>query len=113
MSASASAPAARTDADIVLQNPVSGEMAGRVPDMTAEVSALVCRARSAQAAWGARPVEERAEVLAAMRRWIVANRTAIVESTMRETGKTYEDALFNEGASLGRFAPSPVRRRAP
>jgi acyl-CoA reductase-like NAD-dependent aldehyde dehydrogenase len=35
-------------------------------------------------------------VLAAMRRWIVANRTAIVESTMRETGKTYEDALFNE-----------------
>jgi delta 1-pyrroline-5-carboxylate dehydrogenase len=31
-----------------------------------------------------------------MPRWIVANRTAIVESTMRETGKSYEDALFNE-----------------
>ena len=96
MSAGEGAPAARIDADIVVQNPVSGEMAGRVSDMTAEVPALVRRARTAQAAWGARPVEERAEVLTAMRRWIVANRTAIVESTMRETGKTYEDALFNE-----------------
>jgi acyl-CoA reductase-like NAD-dependent aldehyde dehydrogenase len=64
--------------------------------MTAEVPALVDRARTAQAAWGARPVEERAEVLGAIRRWIVANRAAIVESTMRETGKTYEDALFVE-----------------
>jgi acyl-CoA reductase-like NAD-dependent aldehyde dehydrogenase len=31
-----------------------------------------------------------------MRRRIVANRAAIVELTMRETGKTYEDALLNE-----------------
>ena len=64
--------------------------------MTAVVPALVDRARTAQAAWGARPVEERAEVLGAMRRWIVANRAAIVESTIRETGKTYEDALSSE-----------------
>ena len=96
MSASASAPATRAAADIVVENPVSGDVSGRVPDMTAEVPALVDRARTAQAAWGARPVEERAEVLRAMRRWIVANRAAIVESTMRETGKTYEDALFVE-----------------
>src|SRR5512134_1646818 len=96
MSASASAPAARAAADIFVENPVSREVSGRVPDMTAEVPALVDRARTAQAAWGARPVEERAEVLGAMRRWIVANRAAIVESTMRETGKTYEDALFAE-----------------
>lgn len=81
--------------------------------MTAEVPALVRRARSAQAAWGARPVEERAEVLAAMRRWIVANRTAIVESTMRETGKTYEDALFNEVFVLADAIRSgSARRRA-
>ena len=95
----ASTPAAATAAtaaDIVVENPVSGEEAGRVPDMTADVPALVGRARTAQAAWGTRRVEERAEVLGAMRRWIVANRTAIVASTMRETGKTYEDALFNE-----------------
>jgi acyl-CoA reductase-like NAD-dependent aldehyde dehydrogenase len=64
--------------------------------MTAEVPALVGRARTAQEAWGARRVAERAEVLGEMRRWIVANRAAIVESTMRETGKTYEDALFAE-----------------
>jgi acyl-CoA reductase-like NAD-dependent aldehyde dehydrogenase len=96
MSASATAPATPAAADIVVENPVSGEVSGRVPDMTEVVPALVDRARTAQAAWGARPVEERAEVLGAMRRWIVANRAAIVESTMRETGKTYEDALFSE-----------------
>ena len=96
MSASASVPAAGAAADIVVENPGLGKVSGRVPDMTAEVPALVDRARTAQADWGARPVEERAEVLAAMRRWIVANRAAIVESTIRETGKTYEDALFTE-----------------
>ena len=96
MSASASAPAAEAAADIVVENPVSGEVAGRVPDMTAGVPTLVDRARRAQADWGARRVEERADVLAGMRRWIVANRAAIVASTMRETGKTYEDALFTE-----------------
>ena len=31
-----------------------------------------------------------------MRRWLVRNRDRLVESTMRETGKTYEDALLNE-----------------
>jgi hypothetical protein len=52
-------------------------------------------------------------VLAAMRRWIVANRTAIVESTMRETGKTYEDALFNEVFVLAdSFGSGSARRRA-
>jgi acyl-CoA reductase-like NAD-dependent aldehyde dehydrogenase len=96
MSASATAPATPAAADIVVENPVSGEVGGRVPDMTAAVPALVDRARMAQAAWRARPVEERAEVLRAVRRWIVANRAAIVESTMRETGKTFEDALFAE-----------------
>ena len=96
MTANASAPPAGTAAEIGVENPVSGEVVGRVPDMTAEVPALVGRAHTAQAAWGARRVEERAEVLRAMRRWIVANRAAIVELTMRETGKTYEDALLNE-----------------
>ena len=31
-----------------------------------------------------------------MRRWLVANRDRVVESTMAETGKTFEDALINE-----------------
>jgi acyl-CoA reductase-like NAD-dependent aldehyde dehydrogenase len=90
------AQAAEAGTDIVVENPATGGVAGHVPDMTAEVPSLAARARAAQAAWGARPVAERAEALGAMRRWIVSNRDAIVESTMRETGKTYEDALLSE-----------------
>ncbi len=96
MSTAVTAPTAEAGADIAVSNPATGEVAGRVPDMTVEVPSLVARARKAQAAWGACPVDERAKALAAMRRWIVANRDAIVESTMRETGKTYEDALVAE-----------------
>ena len=64
--------------------------------MTLAVPSLVARARTAQANWGARPIKERAAALADMRRWLVTNRDAIIESTMRETGKTYEDALVGE-----------------
>ena len=64
--------------------------------MTLAVPSLVARARTAQASWGARPINERAAALGDMRRWLVANRDAILESTMRETGKTYEDALVGE-----------------
>ncbi len=96
MSATVTAPAVEPGLDIAVENPGTGGVAGHVRDMTAEVPSLVGRARTAQGAWGARSVDERAEVLGAMRRWVVANRHAIVESTMRETGKTYEDALLTE-----------------
>ena len=81
---------------IEVKNPASGGIAGHVPDMTLAVPSLVARARTAQANWGARPIKERAAALADMRRWLVTNRDAIIESTMRETGKTYEDALVGE-----------------
>ena len=64
--------------------------------MTNDVPTLVARAREAQREWAARPIAERAELVGAMRRWLVANRDRVVESTMRETGKTYEDAVMNE-----------------
>jgi acyl-CoA reductase-like NAD-dependent aldehyde dehydrogenase len=96
MSATVASPAVEAGSDIVVENPATGGVAGQVPDMTREIPSLVARARRAQAAWGARPVDERAEVLGAMRGWVVANRDAVVESTMHETGKTYEDALMTE-----------------
>ena len=100
MSATAATPAVEAGSDIVVENPVTGGVAGEAHDMTREIPSLVARARRAQAAWGARPVDERAKVLGAMRRWLVANRHAVVESTMRETGKTYEDALISEVFAL-------------
>ena len=80
-----------------MESPGTGGVAGHVRGHDCrEVPSLVGRAHAAQGAWGARSVDERADVLGAMRRWVVANRNAIVESTMRETGKTYEDALMSE-----------------
>ena len=90
----ATVSASTSDVDgIPVENPATGGIAGHVPDMTAEVPSLVSRARVAQAGWAVGSFAERAEALAAMRRWMVDNRAAIVESSMRETGKTYEDAL--------------------
>ena len=96
MSATVTSATVEAGPSIEVKNPASGGIAGHVPDMTPAVPTLVARARTAQETWGARPINERASALADMRRWLVANRDAIVESTMRETGKTYEDALFNE-----------------
>jgi acyl-CoA reductase-like NAD-dependent aldehyde dehydrogenase len=96
MSASAAPATADSRAEIAVENPATGEIAGHVADMTSDVPTLVARAREAQREWGARPVSERAELVGAMRRWLVANRQRAVESTMRETGKTYEDAVMNE-----------------
>jgi acyl-CoA reductase-like NAD-dependent aldehyde dehydrogenase len=96
MSATTAATTTESREDIPVDNPATGEVAGHVPDMTNEVPTLVARARTAQTAWAARPIAERAEVVGAMRRWLVENRARVVESTMRETGKTYEDAVMNE-----------------
>lgn len=95
MSATEVAP---TDAvaGITVQNPATGEVAGHVPDMTADIPSLVARARMAQPTWAALSFAERAAILGAMRRWIVEHRDEVVASTMSETGKTYEDALVNE-----------------
>ena len=96
MSATTASTTAETREDIAVENPATGEIAGHVPDMTNDVPTLVARARTAQRDWAARPIRERAEIVAAMRRWLVRNRDRVVESTMRETGKTYEDAVLNE-----------------
>ena len=96
MSATTASTTADSREEIAVDNPATGEIAGHVPDMTNDVPTLVARARKAQRDWAARPIAERAEIVGAMRRWLVRNRDRLVESTMRETGKTYEDALLNE-----------------
>jgi acyl-CoA reductase-like NAD-dependent aldehyde dehydrogenase len=96
MSATAASTTADSREEIPVENPATGGIAGHVADMTNDVPTLVARAREAQREWGARPISERAELVGAMRRWLVTNRQRVVESTMRETGKTYEDAVMNE-----------------
>ena len=60
---------------IAVQNPATGEVIGRVDDMSPEqVEAAVERARRAQPAWEALGFEGRGEVMYELRRWLVENR---------------------------------------
>jgi acyl-CoA reductase-like NAD-dependent aldehyde dehydrogenase len=81
---------------IEVRSPTTGEVVGTVPEMASEIPSMVARAHVAQQAWGERPLAERVKVMAACRRWLVANRDAVLQTTMSETGKNYEDAFANE-----------------
>ena len=98
---------------IAVENPATGEVIATVAAMSAaDVAALVARARAAQPAWEALGFDGRAKVLRRAQRWVVQNADEIVATIMSETGKTHEDAVFNEvgyvAAAFGFWA-----RRAP
>ncbi len=77
--------------------PATGELLGEVPVTTKDqVSAVVARARRAQAAWGVLPVEERAERLLRFRDAIVERADEIVQVVSKECGKPRHEALIHE-----------------
>jgi acyl-CoA reductase-like NAD-dependent aldehyde dehydrogenase len=84
-------------ATIEVQNPATGQVIRTLPVTTsAEVEAMVARARAAQPAWEALGYDGRGRVLKAMRKWLVDNRERVVNTIVDETGKAYEDALVGE-----------------
>src|SRR5215207_9887070 len=96
MTSTADVAADQAGGSIAVDDPSTGAIIDRVPDMTGEVPALVARAAAAQPAWEARDFEGRAAAMDAWRRWLVANRAELVESAVRESGAIYEEALFSE-----------------
>ena len=106
-------PSPATGQGIAVEDPATGEIIGRVPDMTAEVPRLVARGRAAQPAWAGLGFAGRAKVVDACRRRMVAAKARIVASAIRETGQTYEEALLHEvffnAASLRYWARSAER----
>ncbi|WP_437617750.1 aldehyde dehydrogenase family protein [Sorangium sp. So ce1151] len=77
--------------------PATGELLGEVPNTSAEeVRAAVARARRAQEAWGALPVEERSQRLLRFRDAIVDRADEIVDLLSRECGKPRHEALLHE-----------------
>jgi acyl-CoA reductase-like NAD-dependent aldehyde dehydrogenase len=99
------APAAR--AEIEVENPATGEIIGRVPNMSAEeVAEMVARARAAQPAWEALGFEGRGRILRRAQKWLIDNSDRVIETIVSETGKTWEDAQLAEisyGASAFGF----------
>jgi acyl-CoA reductase-like NAD-dependent aldehyde dehydrogenase len=77
--------------------PASGELLGEAPVVSAaEVRAAVERARVAQRAWAALPVEERCERLLRFRDALVERAEELVDLLSRETGKPRHEALGHE-----------------
>ncbi|HKJ35288.1 MAG TPA: succinic semialdehyde dehydrogenase [Solirubrobacterales bacterium] len=82
---------------VEVHNPATGELIGTVPACTPdEVTAMVDRARLAQPAWEALGFEGRGRILRRMQKWTLDNSERIIETIVRENGKTYEDAQLAE-----------------
>jgi succinate-semialdehyde dehydrogenase/glutarate-semialdehyde dehydrogenase len=87
-------PSAQT---IPVRNPATGEPLGEVPIQGAdEVRAAVRRARMAQAAWGALPIDERCKRVRRLRDQFVRRADELADLLVRECGKTRNEALAME-----------------
>jgi succinate-semialdehyde dehydrogenase/glutarate-semialdehyde dehydrogenase len=77
--------------------PATGELLGEAPNTSAEeVRRAVERARRAQEAWGALPVEERCERVLRFRDAFVDRADEVVDLLVRECGKPRHEALLHE-----------------
>ena len=74
---------------IAVHDPATGAVIGQVDDMSpAQVEAVVERARHAQPGWEALGFEGRADVMYALRYWMVQNRDRVLDLLVKENGKT-------------------------
>jgi acyl-CoA reductase-like NAD-dependent aldehyde dehydrogenase len=116
-----SAATAQTGSTIVSINPATGQPLGEVPEMSAaDVRAAVAKARAAQQAWAAQPIEVRCRRVLRFAEVLMARAEDVIDLIVREAGKTRLEALGMEVvlvADLVRYfakhapemlAPSPV-----
>jgi acyl-CoA reductase-like NAD-dependent aldehyde dehydrogenase len=90
------APDAATS-DIAVENPATGEVIARVPDLdAAAVAEMARRGRAAQPAWEALGFEGRGRVLRRAQRWLLDHAERVIETIVAETGKAWEDAQAAE-----------------
>ena len=85
--------------------PATGELLGDAPNTPPdEVRAMVARARVAQEAWGALPIEERCARVLRFRDAIVDRTDEVVDLLARECGKPKHEALLHEVAVVAELA---------
>jgi acyl-CoA reductase-like NAD-dependent aldehyde dehydrogenase len=84
---------------ITVENPATGEVITSVPVLgAAELEAMAARARQAQPQWEAIGFDGRARIMRRAQKWMLDNVDRVLDSVVRESGKTYEDAQL---ADLG------------
>jgi acyl-CoA reductase-like NAD-dependent aldehyde dehydrogenase len=85
--------------DIAVENPATGAVIARVPDLGPDAIAdLACRGRAAQPGWAALGFDGRARVLRRAQRWLIDNADRVIDTIVSETGKAWEDAQAAEVA---------------
>jgi len=90
-------PEAEAAESVEVRNPATGEVIGNVAAMSPEgVAEAVARARAAQPAWEASGFAERGRILRRAQKWTLDNSERIIDTIVRENGKTYEDAQLAE-----------------
>jgi acyl-CoA reductase-like NAD-dependent aldehyde dehydrogenase len=82
---------------VPVENPATGEVIAHVPDLTAEqVREMAKRGRAAQPGWEALGFAGRARVMLRMQKWLLDNADRVIETIVKETGKSWEDAQLAE-----------------
>jgi acyl-CoA reductase-like NAD-dependent aldehyde dehydrogenase len=85
--------------EIAVHNPATGELIRSVHATTVEeLRAMAERGRAAQPAWEALGFDGRGKILRRAQKWVTDNAERIAETLVKESGKTYEDALLAEVA---------------
>ena len=83
--------------EVAVRNPATGQVIASVPTTSPEgVGEAVARARAAQPAWEAAGFAERGRILRRAQKWTLDNAERIIDTIVRENGKTYEDAQLAE-----------------
>jgi acyl-CoA reductase-like NAD-dependent aldehyde dehydrogenase len=86
-----------TASEIEVENPATGDVIARVPELSAgQVAELARRGRAAQPAWEALGFDGRGRVLRRAQRWLIDNADRVIETIVSETGKAWEDAQAAE-----------------
>ena len=92
-------------ATLPVDDPATGAVIGQVDDMGPDrVAAAVQRARCAQPEWDSLGYDGRARRFRAARHWILEHQDEILDSIVRENGKTREDAVVEIAYCVTAFA---------
>ncbi|HWP11398.1 MAG TPA: aldehyde dehydrogenase family protein [Ramlibacter sp.] len=90
--------------EFAIHNPANGEKIAEVPaDDAASVAAKAARARAAQPAWAARPLQERQACIARFRDGVVRDLESLAVTMTRETGKPIRMSRNELGGLLARL----------
>jgi acyl-CoA reductase-like NAD-dependent aldehyde dehydrogenase len=82
---------------VPVENPATGEVVAHVPNLSAdEVREMAARGRAAQPGWEALGFAGRARVMLRMQKWLLDNAERVIETIVKETGKSWEDAQLAE-----------------